>query len=254
VEVMVMVLSATTGLPPANASVGFYLGENSRSATTDSYGTAHFTLSPDMLDLVNYGTPAEIKVSGAGYISLFEKRSIHPDLDFQEIRIFPSPELSDGEHRLVLNWDTKTDLDIYALQMDKETDEIVCKTWFNNKDGCSGVKLDIEAMGTGPETITWNDAAMDNYRYKLYVQDGGNRETVAGTRARISLYGSGSDYVAKMQVVDGDSGEPWWEIGTFEPSLGHLSSFKIIDRLVTTDPDTRVSVPQGKEKNASKRK
>ena len=72
-----------------------------------------------MLDFVNRGTSADIEVSAAGYISLSEERGIRPGLDFQGINIFPSPELSDGEHRVVLSWDTKTDLDIYALQMNE---------------------------------------------------------------------------------------------------------------------------------------
>ena len=72
-----------------------------------------------MLSIVEDGGAATIQVSAAGYISLSEERSIRPDLDFQAINIFPSPELSDGEHRVVLSWDTKTDLDIYALQMNE---------------------------------------------------------------------------------------------------------------------------------------
>jgi len=236
VEVMVMVLSATTGLPPANATVGFYLGAWYLSATTDSYGTAHFTLSPDMIDLVNSGAPATIEVSAAGYISLSEERSIRPDLDFQAINIFPSPELSDGEHRVVLSWVTKTDLDIYVLQIDKEFGVIVCKTWYDDTDGCTGVKFDNGASAYGPETITWNDAATDNYEYMIYVHDNGERGTVAGTRARITLYG---ETEVKMQVVDGDSGEPWWVIGIFEPSVG-TTSWSAIDQLATGDPDNRL--------------
>ena len=72
-----------------------------------------------MLDLVNKSMPATIEVSGADFISLSEKRLISPDKDFQVIEVFPSPELREGEHRIVLSWDTYTDLDIKALQMDK---------------------------------------------------------------------------------------------------------------------------------------
>lgn len=258
-----MVLSATTNLPPANASVQFSLGNESMSATTDSYGTASFTLSPYMLSIVDDGAPATIQVSAAGYISLSDQRRIrpdHPDI----IQVFPSPELEREEHRLVLSWDTNTDLDLYALlYADWTTDEILCKISFEAKDGCpiwQFGNLDIGAGAYGPETITWNDRGMDAYRYKLYVHDAGERGTVAGTGARITLYGKTGktgeivETEVKMQVADGDSGEPWWEIGTFRPFLG-TSSFSIIDRLVTSDPDTRVSTPQpqSKKKNSQSR-
>ena len=81
----------------------------------------------------------------------------------------------------------------------------MCKTWYDDTDGCTGVKFDNGASAYGPETITWNDAATDNYEYMIYVHDNGERGTVAGTRARITLYG---ETEVKMQVVDGDSGEP----------------------------------------------
>ena len=83
------------------------------------YHYLFLVFSSYMMGIVNDGTRATIEVSAAGYISLSEERSIRPDLDFQAINIFPSPELSDGEHRVVLSWVTKTDLDIYVLQIDK---------------------------------------------------------------------------------------------------------------------------------------
>jgi len=245
VEVMVMVMSATTGLPAANASVRFSLGNESRSATTNSFGTATFTLSPYMLDFVNRGMRADIEVSGAGYISLSEERGIRPGLDFQAINIFPSPELSDGEHRVVLSWDTKTDLDIYALQMNEDSGNLVCKISDADEKGCAGVYLNFVSGAYGPETITWTDADMDDYSYMLYVNDASERGTVAGTRARITLYG---ETEVKKQVVDGDSGEPWWAIGTFEPSVG-TSSWATYDTLLNSDPVSLVSRGAGAKDN-----
>ena len=76
---------------------------------------------------------------------------------------------------------------------------------------CPPVSLDISAGAFGPETITWKYAEMYSYRYKLYVHDAGERGTVAGTGARITLYGKAGeteDTEVKMQVADGNSGGP----------------------------------------------
>ena len=81
----------------------------------------------------------------------------------------------------------------------------MCKISDADEKGCAGVNLDIVSGAYGPETITWTDADMDDYSYMLYVNDAGDRGTVAGTRARITLYG---ETEVKKQVVDGDSGEP----------------------------------------------
>merc|ERR1711909_90776 len=53
--------------------------------------------------------------------------------------------------------------------------------------------------------------------------------------ASITLYGETS---VEMSVADGDGGDLWWMLGTFEPSVG-TSSFSTIDTLQNFDPDTR---------------
>merc|ERR1740128_669198 len=68
----------------------------------------------------------------------------------------------------------------------------------------------------------------------LYVHDyDGNG--VAGTGARITLYGGTA---VEMEVAGGDTGELWWTLGTFEPSVG-TPSFLSSDQLQTSDPDSR---------------
>ena len=74
-----------------------------------------------MVDIAVSGAPATIEVSGAGYTSVVVERKFFDDEAMHDpiIQIFASPELREGEHRVVLSWDTNTDLDIYAAQMDK---------------------------------------------------------------------------------------------------------------------------------------
>ena len=59
------------------------------------------------------GSLAGIYVSREGYANVLEEREIKSG--GQLIRIFASPNLAEGQHRLVLSWQTTEDLDIYAL-------------------------------------------------------------------------------------------------------------------------------------------
>jgi deleted-in-malignant-brain-tumors protein 1 len=227
VDRWVHVADASSNVGVADASVELTLGELDLvlTSTTDDQGWAVFTLSYSATGV------ATIVVSREGYVTATTERLI--DSETEVISVFSSQELAEGEHRLVLSWETSTDLDVYALQRNKTTGEIVCKTWYNNPGGCAGVNLDIDVYGYGPETITWTDADNDAYIYELYVHDY-DQGGVAGTGASITLYG---ETTVEMTVADGDSGDLWWMLGTFEPSVG-TSSFLIMDTLQSFDPDT----------------
>ena len=62
---------------------------------------------------------ATIVISREGYISVTIERMIQYGSENELFEVYASPTLSEGEHRLVLSWETSTDLDVYALQMDK---------------------------------------------------------------------------------------------------------------------------------------
>merc|ERR1712212_445773 len=225
VVVSVRVKDGTSGSGLADASAELMLEDgNTLSSVTDSEGYAVFTVSSGYM-----GETATIIVTGDGYVTVTKTITIGGE----QINFFLSPELAEGQHRLVLSWESSNDLDVYALQKDKTTGEIVCKTWYMNQGGCTGVNLDIDVDSYGPETITWTDAANDAYLYELYVNDYSQRG-VAGTGASITLYG---ETTVKMSVVDEDSGDLWWVLGTFEPSVG-TSSFSTMDSLQSFDPDT----------------
>ena len=67
-----------------------------------------FLFSHDMI-----GGPAWIVVSREGYAIITTTSEINAG--GQHIEIFASPHLAEGQHRLVLSWQTTQDLDIYAL-------------------------------------------------------------------------------------------------------------------------------------------
>merc|ERR1712212_528709 len=148
VNAMVVVKSATTGELVADVSVQLILGDETMATTTDLEGIAIFTLSPYMVDVLVSDSDAVVRfeVSGDGYTSAVVERKFFDDEAMHDpiIRIFTSPELREGEHRVVLSWDTYTDLDIYAAQMDKTTGDIVCVTWWSDKSSCPGVNLDMD--------------------------------------------------------------------------------------------------------------
>ena len=68
--------------------------------------------------MVTLGLTATIIVSKEGYVTVEVIRVISATSE-NYISVFSSPELAEGEHRLVLTWDTTTDLDVYALQKNK---------------------------------------------------------------------------------------------------------------------------------------
>jgi len=230
--------TSARGLAGAEVELHWTTGLDNRmlSGVTNAEGFVVFTLSLEYM-----GETANITLFKEGYISMEKTITIGNE----QINFFVSPELAEGQHRLVLSWETSTDLDVYALQKDKMTGQIVCKTWWSGPSGCAGVNLDIDVAGYGPETITWWDADNDAYVYELYVNDY-DRCGVAGTGAAITLYGYGETSV-KLSVVDGDidcgsgsgsgsaSGDLWWMLGTFEPSNG-TSSFSTNDFLQSYDP------------------
>jgi len=201
------------------------LDETMVNATTNSEGVASFTFSSVVI-----GDLAVIFVTREGYANVLEEREI--SAGGQLIRIFASPDLAEGQHRLVLSWQTTEDLDIYALGRDMDTGEIVCKTYWWSGSNCTRAKLDVDNRdGFGPETITWSDAENDPYYYTLYVHnyDRPKNPDVAGNGAHIVLYGK-----TNITMHSKDAGEGgYWMLGDFVPSN---SSFIENDKLMVLDP------------------
>merc|ERR1719209_1640826 len=232
VEVAVAVKSATTGGGVEGVPVTLTVDNLVLSEITNIEGVAVFTLSADYV-----GMWATIVMETEGYATVTIVREIV--IESEIINIFASPELAEGEHRIVLSWETERDLDIYALGRDRTTGEIVCKTWYADRSGCAGVNLDVDNMfGYGPETITFSDADNDAYEYELYVNDY-DGIGIANTGAHIILYGENN---IELDVPTPGNGELWWVLGTFEPSVG-TSSFEMIDRLEFSDPDFNEETP-----------
>ena len=69
--------------------------------------------------ILGHGLAATIVVSREGYVTVTKERLISADSENEQINVFCSREVVEGEHRLVLSWETSTDLDVFALQKNK---------------------------------------------------------------------------------------------------------------------------------------
>merc|ERR1719402_164082 len=62
-----------------------------------------------------------------------------------------SPVMPRGNLRIIMNWNEKPeDLDLTSIQIDTNTQE-TCKTNYQDKTGCTGVKLDLDNTKGGDQ-------------------------------------------------------------------------------------------------------
>merc|ERR1712181_31384 len=183
------------------------------------------------------------------YEDLIYTEDIYSEQFDWQVAIALSPDLAENEMRIVLSWETSQDLDIYALQMEKETGAIVCKTYWKNQDGCEGITLDVDSRHgeNGSETITWNLGAADPYMYLLYVNDY-DEFGFSESEGRISFYG---ETIVKMEVEEGNNENRYWIVGSFKPSEG-ISSFTQDGSLHLDTPATSLARNARKERKPRK--
>jgi hypothetical protein len=239
VSISFIVRSATTNEAVTGAFVSFALGDIVLSTTTDQLGLAIFTFSFDEIVMSEEGIAAIVEVSMETFINYSYEKMIYAENMMEElldwnVAIALSPELAENEMRIVLSWEAAQDLDIYTLQMNKTTGDIVCTTYFDNMLGCEGITLDVDSLEgkNGSETITWDLGAADPYTYLIYINDY-DLQGFSESEGRISFYG---ETVVKMEVEDGNNEDSYWMLGSFEPSEG-ISSFIEDGSLQTDNPD-----------------
>jgi hypothetical protein len=253
-----IVRSATTNEAVTGAFASFALGDIVLNTTTDQLGLAIFTFSFDEIVMSEEGIAAIVEVSMENFITNSYEKMIYAENMMEElldwnVAIALSPELAENEMRIVLSWEAAQDLDIYTLQMNKTTGDIVCTTYFDNMLGCEGITLDVDSLEgkNGSETITWDLGAADPYTYLIYIHDY-DLQGFSESEGRISFYG---ETVVKMEVEDGNNvagNNSYWMLGSFEPSEG-ISSFIEDGSFQTDNPDfsltARNAEPAVKPKN-----
>merc|ERR1712032_1072176 len=133
VSISVVVRSATSNEDVADAFVEFTLGDLVLTTTTDEFGLGIVTFSLDDIVMPEDGLDVMVEISKENFITYSYEDLISADYIYSaqfdwQVAIALSPDLAENEMRIVLSWETSQDLDIYALQMEKETGAIVCKT------------------------------------------------------------------------------------------------------------------------------
>ena len=155
----------------------FFILENnvsqSEMVSTDSTGQVSISISD-----VSFPISLTYNALKDGFITSDGAFIVKNDEPETSLTLSLTPELEPNQRfRLVLNWgQLPKDLDLHTLQYSNSTQ--FCETFYNNKNGCEGLNLDVDnTLGgdKGAETITWTEPG-DNW-YLLYVYDYSEADT-----------------------------------------------------------------------------
>jgi hypothetical protein len=134
-----------------------------------------------------------------------------------------SPVVIDNTSRVVLRWNLLAprplDLDIYALNtLTRE------RVYYSAKTSPSGqLKLDVDNMSTGPETITISASAVDPIQ--IFVRSYNKLIPIMNSGAQVDIY-RGNNLVKslKVPIVAGSEASQGWELGLYNPKDGTLAA------------------------------
>merc|ERR1711962_554235 len=178
-----------------------------------------------------------LTASKRGFSTAVVKQQIHEQPPSQSVTISLTPVLEPHtDMRLVMNWGRKpNDLDLHVLQINRNNGA-TCETYYRNKNGCSGLWLDVDNTSgghNGAETITWGGSS--NNVYLMYVYDYSNTGTrLVQSSARIALYLNNRRLPITMDVATRDTNthSRWWIIGC----IGGYRGFVQLNRLSEAKP------------------
>lgn len=189
------VRDATTGEGVYGAKLVFRKGVDNRGGAsvqeleTESYGA--YALDLESGDYT-------VEVSAEGYITEFFAVTIYPWFSSDEMNFTISPELEDGDIRIVLEWGASPrDLDSYLFGTASSGSSVrVC---FTNMYMDGVAELDVDCMtGYGPETITVHDLQGD---YEFVVADFNGTGTMAQSGAVVKIYMPGESQPTVVSVT-----------------------------------------------------
>jgi len=228
----------------ANVPVNYTLSNITQDAiVTDSNGRGEIYPRMDLLPGLMVLT-----ASLEGFSTAVVEVQISEQPSSQSVTISLSPVLDPHtEMRLVMNWGhLPSDLDLHVLQIPRNSGP-TCETFFNNKNGCPGLWLDIDNTSggdAGAETITWDDAGDSLYLMSVYDYSHSPSTHIVQSEARIALYAnnSGSPVTMEVPTTETNTYSSWWIIGCMD-GLHGVSSFAPIDLLSETEPSPSLCVP-----------
>lgn len=172
-----------------------------------------------------------IEVSARGYITEYFDVEIIKGQIKTGNNIVLSPEVAEGEIRIVLTWGSSpTDLDSYAIGRSSSGHNFNINFTNRSVEGVGNLDVD-DTSCYGPETITITDTGA-NFEYR--VVDFRTEGTLGGSGATVKVYLPGESSAIEFKVPEG-SGVIW---DVFEYENGEI---KKINRMSDEVPTRRVT-------------
>ena len=142
-----------------------------------------------------------------------------------------SPTLPPGQTRIMMSWGEKpNDVDTHVMAI-KKSDNSMCKTWYNNKNGCASISQDLDNTRgglNGAETITLLDNNVNNgYTYLIAIEDyrfENNGEDFLNSGAGISITNGLQTVERDMEATTIERATEFYLFGCLDVSTdGHFT-------------------------------
>ena len=185
-----------------------------------------------------------VQMSGNGYLDAYSSLFVSGETGNQQA-IYATPELDEGEYRIVLTWSNEpSDLDSHLFVPPDETSADDCHIcYYYMKDSAGHASLDVDDVdGYGPETTTI--CPVKQGQYKFYVcdytncsQDKENSRQMSDSSATVRVYGRqglirtfyvpvnregviwevfeirGGTIIPTQRYYDAIGNKTWWQMG-----------------------------------------
>jgi len=157
------------------------------------------------------------------------------------------PDGKTGKIEIVLNWGEKaTDLDLHAMQINKEAPGAGCETFFNKLVGCENTELDGNSFNGGAdggEKITISNPAENlKYTYMIFVKDNSaDNDQLEDSEAHIDISDGTKSLTRTLpnfDIVNPPSGSQFWFVGCLR-TVGESFEFASVDTLNRESPYTK---------------
>jgi len=193
-----------------------------------------------------FPTTLAFTLTKSGFITFTDSTTLTDDSADVSRTVALTPELPpDVTQRVVMGWEhLPLDLDLHVLQYSiTEPSRQPCETFYGNKDGCSGLTLDVDNTHggeNGVETISWTKPG-ENW-YLLFVHDysgtdNGGQNKLTDSKAHMAIYSKSNNTMITEDVLTTDPNERsyYWVFGCFQ-GPADLASFVKLNVLLKDHP------------------
>merc|ERR1712106_1251519 len=144
---------------------------------------------------------------------------------------------------IVLNWGRKAEnLDLHAMQINKENPGTGCETFFNKLVGCENTELDGDKFNPGAEggekiTIS-NPGENLKYTYMIFVKDNSaDEDELEVSEAHIDISDGTKSVTKTLPKFERNtaSGAKFWFVGCLR-TIGKSYEFALVDALSRESP------------------